>query len=209
MKTVLKAVLIIFVFALLIPLCSTDVHALSLAEYSTHQLIAESEYIVLGHVFESINLEDDVDYPSAEHKVRVVHSYRGDLEKGEIITVRESLGGTSNMRSDYPAVLFLMTSFVRPGQYATVNNFQGLVELDSKGNFRGYGLFDAYTLSELEEIFRNHEYSFSLDRDHYPGERVADFSPLLRRRIKLGGIFEGLKIIIEWDAAEQRLLITH
>ncbi|SFI00419.1 hypothetical protein SAMN05192551_10582 [Tindallia magadiensis] len=209
MKPTYKFFLFSLLFLFSLSFSTQRILGLSIAELTTEQLIAESPYIILGYVSESLNLEDDPDFPSAEHTVTVIHSYRGDLEKNKNITVRESLGGTSNIRSDYPAILFLMPSFRNPEHYATVNNFQGLVELDSEGNFIGYGLFDTYTLSELEAIFLEHEEVFDLNRSRYPGERIVDFSPSQRRRIKLRGIFEGLSIIIEWDAAEQKLYIKH
>ena len=128
--------------------------ALSIEEMPADKLIDGATHVVLAEVIESQRLDPkpDPDFLSVVHTIRIVHSYKGALTKGDTFTVVQNMGSVRTAESQRLAVIFINPSRAYPGQLVVFNTMQGLVQVDEDGYLTGFGPVDIRTLEELEVI---------------------------------------------------------
>ena len=135
--------------------------ALSIEEMPAEKLIDGATHVVLAEVLQSQRLdpEPDPEFPSVVHTIRIVHSYKGDLTKGDTFNVVQNMGSDRAAESQRLAVIFINPSRAYPDQLVVFNTMQGLFQVAESGYFMGFGPVDIHTLDELEEILQAKGYN--------------------------------------------------
>ncbi len=161
--------------------------ALSIQQLSASEMIDGSTYVVLAEVLESQRLDPDPDpfFPSVEHTLVIIHSYKGDLKPGETVLVVQNMGGTLTAGLNQPVVSFVNHSKRNPEDLVAYNTIQGVITMDDRGIFTSFGLVGTNSFHGLEGVLK------AKGHEVLPGSEVKKIFPKTSRLVGLMSFWRG------------------